>query len=59
MIGREDELDMVRTFLDKAATGGAALSLSGEAGVGKTVLLDAMRGDVIGRWLSCAAYCRD
>jgi len=41
MIGREDELDMVRTFLDKAATGGAALSLSGEAGVGKTVLLDA------------------
>jgi AAA ATPase domain len=41
LIGRDHELDMVRTFLDKAAAGGAALSLSGEAGVGKTVLLDA------------------
>jgi DNA-binding CsgD family transcriptional regulator len=41
LIGRDHELDMVRTFLDKAATGGAALSFSGEAGVGRTVLLDA------------------
>jgi DNA-binding CsgD family transcriptional regulator len=41
LIGREVQLEMVRTFLDKAAAGGVALSLSGEAGVGKTVLLDA------------------
>jgi len=41
MIGREGELDMVRDLLDKVATGYAALLFSGEAGMGKTVLLDA------------------
>jgi len=40
LIGREDELDMVRTFLDKAVAGGAALLFSGDAGMGKTALLD-------------------
>ncbi|MEV0117338.1 AAA family ATPase [Streptomyces sp. NPDC050844] len=41
LIGRGPELDMMRGFVDEVATFGGALLLSGEAGVGKTVLLDA------------------
>ncbi|WP_433557525.1 helix-turn-helix transcriptional regulator [Pseudonocardia xinjiangensis] len=41
LVGRTRELDRIRSFLDRAATGGEALLLSGEPGVGKTVLLDA------------------
>jgi DNA-binding CsgD family transcriptional regulator len=41
LIGRSDDLGYVTAFVDQAAVHGGALLLSGEAGVGKTVLLDA------------------
>lgn len=41
LIGRDKDLKRVRDFVDHAATEGGALLLSGDAGVGKTVLLDA------------------
>ena len=41
LIGRDEDLEFVTAFVDQAATSGGALLLSGEAGVGKTVLLDA------------------
>jgi DNA-binding CsgD family transcriptional regulator len=41
LIGREADLDIVRTFLDDASVSGATLLLTGEPGVGKTALLDA------------------
>ena len=41
LFGREAELARIREFVARAATDGEALVLSGEPGVGKTVLLDA------------------
>jgi len=41
LIGRDDDLGYLTAFVDRAAFSGGALLLSGEAGVGKTVLLDA------------------
>ena len=41
LIGRKEEMDRVRTFLATARTDGGALLVTGEPGVGKTVLLDA------------------
>lgn len=41
LIGREAEIDRVRTFLAAARTDGGALLVTGEPGVGKTILLDA------------------
>lgn len=41
LIGRDDDLEYITAFADQAAVSGGALLLSGEAGVGKTVLLDA------------------
>ena len=38
VIGREEELDAVRAFLAEVEHGPAALVLSGEAGIGKTIL---------------------
>jgi len=40
LYGRHDEINLVREFVARAAADGAALLLYGEAGVGKTVLLD-------------------
>ncbi|TDD46024.1 helix-turn-helix transcriptional regulator [Nonomuraea terrae] len=40
-VGRDTELTLIRDFLERAAEDGAALVLSGEPGVGKTVLLEA------------------
>jgi DNA-binding CsgD family transcriptional regulator len=40
LFGRDAEIEMVRTFLDAAAVRGGALLLSGEPGVGKSVLLE-------------------
>jgi hypothetical protein len=40
LIGRDDDLEYLTAFADRAAVCGGALLLSGEAGVGKTVLLD-------------------
>jgi DNA-binding CsgD family transcriptional regulator len=41
LIGRDDDLEYLTAFTDRAAVSGGALLLSGEAGIGKTVLLDA------------------
>ncbi len=41
LIGRDEDLEYVTAFVDQVAVSGGALLLSGEAGVGKTVLLDA------------------
>ncbi|WP_345580480.1 helix-turn-helix transcriptional regulator [Streptomyces prasinosporus] len=41
LVGRDRELAELVTFLDTAATDGAALLLTGDPGVGKTALLDA------------------
>ena len=41
LTGRDDDLEYITAFVDQAAVSGGALLLSGEAGVGKTVLLDA------------------
>ena len=42
LFGREADLAVVRSFIGQAASRGGALLLSGEAGMGKTVLLDAV-----------------
>ncbi|MFE5028746.1 ATP-binding protein [Streptomyces sp. NPDC056656] len=41
LIGRGHDLALIRDFVDEAALSGGALLLSGDAGVGKSVLLDA------------------
>ncbi len=41
VIGREEELDSIRAFLAEVEHGPAALVLSGEAGIGKTILWEA------------------
>ncbi len=42
LVGRQDELVALQRFTDEAATGGGTLLVSGEPGVGKTALLDAV-----------------
>ena len=41
LIGRADELNMIWSFVGEVRAGGATLVLSGEPGMGKTVMLDA------------------
>nr|WP_272955040.1 LuxR family transcriptional regulator [Kribbella shirazensis] len=41
MVGRWEELRLLHTFVDRAAVGGGSLVLTGDAGIGKTALLDA------------------
>ena len=41
LIGRDDEIALLRSFVDRASTRGDAMILVGEAGVGKTALLKA------------------
>jgi len=41
LVGREHDIALVRRFVDRSAGDGAALMLSGDAGVGKTALLEA------------------
>ena len=41
LVGRELEMDQLRAFVASARTNGAALLVTGEPGVGKTVLLNA------------------
>jgi DNA-binding CsgD family transcriptional regulator len=43
LVGRDEELSTISDFIDRLATEGGALILTGEPGVGKTVLLDAAR----------------
>ncbi|MGV9915439.1 ATP-binding protein [Streptomyces tendae] len=44
LVGRHDDLSFIRSFFDDAAIQGAALLVTGEAGVGKSALLDALAG---------------
>jgi DNA-binding CsgD family transcriptional regulator len=41
LIGRANDVEFFRSFVDRSAAQGGALLLSGDPGVGKTVLLDA------------------
>lgn len=41
LVGRDGELAALAVFLEEAAAGGSAVLVTGEAGVGKTALLDA------------------
>jgi DNA-binding CsgD family transcriptional regulator len=41
IIGREEELGSIQAFLDRVCEGSGALVLSGEAGIGKTILWEA------------------
>jgi DNA-binding CsgD family transcriptional regulator len=41
LIGRDREVEFLRSFIDQSAAQGGALLLSGDAGLGKTELLDA------------------
>ena len=41
IVGRDDELRYLRDFVDRLRIQGESLLLSGDAGVGKTMLLDA------------------
>ena len=41
LVGRDSEMERIHTFLAAVRTDGAALLVTGEAGVGKTVLLNA------------------
>jgi predicted ATPase len=44
MIGREDELDQLQTYLDKTSQGyGNTIFISGEAGIGKTRLVNELK----------------
>src|SRR5262245_58725135 len=56
VIGRDDELGAIEVLLDDVERGSAALVLSGEPGIGKTILWDACvdrAGERFGRVLSC------
>ena len=48
LAGRHVDLAVVGAFLDEARTAGAALMLTGEPGVGKTALLDAVQATAAG-----------
>ena len=50
VIGRDAELDFVRAFLDDVGAGPAGLVLSGEAGIGKTILWQAGVEEARGRF---------
>ncbi len=58
VIGRDDELAALEAFLVEVGRGPAALAISGEAGIGKTVLWEAAverAGPPVGRVLSYRA----
>src|SRR4051812_13868388 len=42
LIGRQQDLDVVRSFTGQASVSGGALVIAGEPGIGKTALLDAV-----------------
>src|SRR4051794_17005784 len=42
LLGRQHDLDVVRSFVGQASVSGGALVIAGEPGIGKTALLDAV-----------------
>jgi hypothetical protein len=61
LFGRDRDVEVLRSFVDQSAVEGGAVLLSGDAGVGKTVLLDAAAAPVGGprspRWATAAFRC--
>jgi len=56
LVGRERELDLIRTILDRCQSGvGTGLILSGEGGVGKSRLLQVASRDARARGWFCAS----
>ena len=57
LFGRSTELALIGAFVERAGIGGEALLLAGEAGAGKTALLDAAAGAAqeTGTWVLRAA----
>ena len=53
LIGRDLDVEFVRGFVDEAAVRGGALLVSGDAGVGKTALLDVAvaHAELAGTWV--------
>ncbi len=51
LVGRDPELGLIASFLDRAAAGGGTLLFTGEPGVGKTALLDAAEEAAVGERL--------
>jgi DNA-binding CsgD family transcriptional regulator len=49
LIGRDEEVRIVRSFIDKATDEGGAFVLLGDAGLGKTALLDVAAEHAVGR----------
>ena len=45
LVGRDRDIDVLRSFVDRTATEGGSLLLSGDAGVGKSVLIDVVASD--------------
>ncbi|MEU3985102.1 AAA family ATPase [Streptomyces sp. NPDC026672] len=45
LVGRGEELDFVRRFFTNASVQGGALVVTGDAGIGKSALLDAVAGE--------------
>ena len=57
LIGREEELGSLEVFLAEALAGPAALVVSGEPGIGKTALLDAVLAEARTRFPT-VLFCR-
>ncbi|MEV5176940.1 AAA family ATPase [Streptomyces flaveolus] len=49
LIGRNDELEFIRRFFTEASVKGGALVVTGDPGIGKSALLDAVTQDAEGR----------
>ena len=50
VIGRDEELDSIQAFLARLEQGPAALVLSGEPGIGKTILWGRALSSSSARW---------
>jgi predicted ATPase len=57
LVGRDEDLRRVSAFVDQAAVGGGALLVVGDAGIGKTAVLDAAaaHAEAHGSRVLCAA----
>jgi hypothetical protein len=59
LVGREDELARVRRFIDDVAEGPRAVVVSGEPGIGKTMVSDAGLEAAGVRWIRAFALVDD